>query len=79
LITVSQKQWIFQTCGSTGTDSLMLIFAKNYVAYRYRYQQCHCLAALPAKICLCSTVTWRARIQWFQINPNCTSKNIFVQ
>jgi len=26
LITVSHQQWIFQTCGSTGTDLLMLLF-----------------------------------------------------
>jgi len=25
--------------------------------------------------CLCSTVTCRAPIQWFQKNPYCTSKN----
>jgi len=28
LITVSHLQWIFQTCGSTATDLLMLHFAQ---------------------------------------------------
>jgi len=43
LITVSHQQWIFETCGSTATDLLMLLFTryrgiKLYLAYRYQQQ-----------------------------------------
>jgi len=76
LITVSDLQWIFQTCGSTATNLLMLLFTQYKTVC---YQQCHCLAALPAKISVftChmqdshSVITNKPRLH--------TKKHIFVQ
>ena len=82
---ITQARWsqshtnnrFFQTCGSTTTDLFKLLFTqykttKLHVAYRY--QQCHCLAALPAKMSVFN-VTCRASIKLFQINSDYTPKD----
>jgi len=40
-----------------------------------RYQQCHCLAALPTKMSVFK-VACRASIQWFPINPDFAPKKV---
>jgi len=51
-------RWVIQTCGSIAIDSLMLLFTK----YKCRLlglplSACHCLAALPAKMCTFNSLT----------------------
>jgi len=64
----------FPTCGSTATDSLMLLFTQ--------YETIRGLPLSSVSLSHCITcqdvyVTCSAPIQWFQVNPDCTPKKTY--
>jgi len=50
LITVSPKHWIFQTCGSTATDVLMLLYTQ--------YKTIRSLSLSAVSLSRCITIIW---------------------
>ena len=54
----SHSHWIFQTCGSIASDSLVLLFTQHKITL-FAAISSHCLAALHAKTSAFNSTTWQ--------------------